>query len=70
MCQILKKINTTMNLWCSRKMSPASKTFQHKFLADTGAEVTLIPLSLVRKKKLLKTPDTPSYKVIESTLKP
>ena len=55
--QVSKKINSTINLWCSRKMSPVSRTFQHWFVADTGAEVTLIPLSLVNRKNLLTTPD-------------
>ena len=62
--QVSKKINTTINLWCSRKMSPASRTFLHRFLADTGAEVTPIPLSLVNKNNLLTTPDIPPYKVM------
>ena len=30
--QVWTKINTSINLWCTRKMSPASRMFQHWFL--------------------------------------
>ena len=33
-------------------------------MADTGDEVTLIPLSLVKKKNLVITPDIQPYKVM------
>ena len=62
--QVSTKIDTSINLWCTRKMSPTSRTFQHQFLTDTGAEVTLIPLSLVKKRNLVRTSEISPYKIM------
>ena len=58
--QISKDDNPIINIFYSRKLNPESKVFPLRFLADTGAQVTLIPKRLMKQKHLLTTNEKPT----------